>query len=553
MSEDAELLRRYATEQSEAAFAELIRRHVDLVYSAALRLVNSDVHRAEDITQQVFTELAREANKLSRHPALAGWLYTTTRLIALRTIRTEQRRTTREREAHTMNELLRPPEPETDWNQLRPVLEDAMHDLDENDRHAVLMRFFQNKNLKEVGAALGLNENAARMRVDRALDKLRDHLARRGVTTTAGALALAITANAVQAAPAGLTATISSAMLPGATLATTTTATVTKAIAMTTLQKTLVTATFAVLAGAGLYEARRTVQLRDQLQRIQQQQTPMAEQIRQLQAQRVDDSNTIARLSEELAKKDANNLELLRLRGQASQMRSSLQEYARLKAKEQTAELGTDEKAWLERVALLKQRVAETPAAQIPELKFLTDDDWLRAAKRKLESEDDYRRALEELDSNAQGNFLRIIETALRKFLDTNQGQFPTDLSQLKSYFTNSADAELLQRYQIQPAKAVPGVLPAMQNGNNANDYVITPIITIGGGQWFLQRDGVGGTSKEGGDLMDILAPALKAMSDATPTINGRKDMSIRNLGPYLTTPEQKAAYQKLMGGADQK
>jgi RNA polymerase sigma factor (sigma-70 family) len=263
MSEDAELLRRYATEHSEAAFTELIRRHVDLVYSAALRLVNGDVHRAEDVTQQVFAEFARQARNLARHPAPTGWLYTTTRLIALHTIRTERRRTTREREAHTMTELLRPPDPETDWNQLRPVLEDAMHDLGENDRHAVLMRFFQNKNLKEVGAALGLNENAARMRVDRALDKLRDHLARRGVTTTAGALALAITANAVQAAPAGLTATISSAMLPGATLATTTTATVTKAIAMTTLQKTLVTATFAVLAGAGLYEARRTVQLRD--------------------------------------------------------------------------------------------------------------------------------------------------------------------------------------------------------------------------------------------------------------------------------------------------
>src|SRR5512143_4061409 len=129
MPEDAELLCRYATEQSETAFAELIRRHVDLVYSAALRLLNGDVHRAQDVTQQVFAELARQAKRLMRHPALAGWLYTTTRRIAMRTIRTEHRCAAREREAHTMNELLREPAAESDWNQLRPVLDDAMHEL----------------------------------------------------------------------------------------------------------------------------------------------------------------------------------------------------------------------------------------------------------------------------------------------------------------------------------------------------------------------------------------------------------------------------------------
>jgi hypothetical protein len=253
---------------------------------------------------------------------------------------------------------------------------------------------------------------------------------------------------------------------------------------------------------------------------------------------------------DEIAEIKSDNLELLKLRAEVTRLRSQSQELAELKAKNSGGEAESEEKAWLERVGLLKQRLAETPEAQIPELKYLTDEDWLRAAKHKLENEADYRNALTALDANAQGSFLRLIESALRKFLDANLGLFPTDTSQLKPYLTNSADADLLQRYQIQQTKTITG---GSLMANNQNDCVITPVQAFGGGQWFLNRDGVGGTSKDAGDLMDILAPALKAMADATPTINGRKDMSIRNLAPYLTTSEQKAAYQKLIEGIDQK
>src|SRR6476646_3224805 len=115
MSEDTELLNRYVSDRSESAFTELTRRHVDLVYSAALRLLSGDAHRAQDVTQQVFTELARQARQLARHPALVGWLYTTTRFMALRMNRTEQRRKAREQEAHTMNELLHDDASPADW------------------------------------------------------------------------------------------------------------------------------------------------------------------------------------------------------------------------------------------------------------------------------------------------------------------------------------------------------------------------------------------------------------------------------------------------------
>src|SRR5580658_2776981 len=216
MSQDAQLLLRYAAERSEDAFAELIRRHVDLVYSAALRLVNGDAHGAQDLTQQVFTELARQAKPLARHPALVGWLYTTTRRMAWRMIRSEQRRTLREQTALSMNELPGQPAAEPDWEHLRPVLDDAMHELNQADRVAVLLRFFKNKSLREVGLELGLTENAARMRVERALDKLRLALARKGVTSTAAALALALSGNAVHSAPAGFVAALAGASLAGA-------------------------------------------------------------------------------------------------------------------------------------------------------------------------------------------------------------------------------------------------------------------------------------------------------------------------------------------------
>jgi RNA polymerase sigma factor (sigma-70 family) len=236
MSEDAPLLRRYATEHSEAAFAELVRRHVDLVYSAALRLAGGDAQGAQDLTQQVFSEMARQAKRLARHPALVGWLYTTTRRMAWRMIRSEHRRAAREQMAHTMNELLRQPAAEPDWEHLRPVLDDAMHALSDADRVAVLLRFFKNKSLREVGLELGLTENAARMRVGRALDKLRLGLARKGVTSTAAALALALSGNAVNAAPAGFAAALAGASMAGAASKTGTTLGLLKFMAATKLK-----------------------------------------------------------------------------------------------------------------------------------------------------------------------------------------------------------------------------------------------------------------------------------------------------------------------------
>jgi RNA polymerase sigma factor (sigma-70 family) len=218
MNDDAALLRRYADEKSEAAFAELVRRHLDLVYSAALRRLGGDAHAAADVAQQVFTTLARDAKKLSGHAVLTAWLYTATRNAAIDLIRSEQRRATREQEAIAMHELNAPFPSTADWDSMRPVLDEAMDGLAEADRTAVLLRFFGKCPFAEIGAALNLSEDAARMRVERALDKLRGRLAIRGVTSTSAALGVALANNAIVAAPAGLAGAVTSSVA-GAALA----------------------------------------------------------------------------------------------------------------------------------------------------------------------------------------------------------------------------------------------------------------------------------------------------------------------------------------------
>ncbi|MEO7412667.1 MAG: sigma-70 family RNA polymerase sigma factor, partial [Opitutaceae bacterium] len=213
MIEDAELLRRYADEKSESAFAELVQRRIGLVYSVARRHTG-DAHRAEDVTQAVFTALARKAGPLSRRPVLVGWLYRSAQFAASDAVRAERRRQARETEAHLMEQIAREGA-EPDWEKLQPVLDEVLNDLPDADRDAVLLRFFDGQPFAEIGRKLNLSENTARMRVERTLDKLHVQLARRGVTSTTAALGLAMANQTVLAAPVGLAMSVTGAALAG--------------------------------------------------------------------------------------------------------------------------------------------------------------------------------------------------------------------------------------------------------------------------------------------------------------------------------------------------
>jgi RNA polymerase sigma factor (sigma-70 family) len=209
MLADKELLGQYAKGRSESAFAELARRHLPLVYSAALRQAGGDTHLAQDVCQMVFADLARKAAQLAGRSSIAGWLYTSARFAASKIIRSEVRRRNRETTVSPINnETSNAP-----WAELRDLLDAAMNELGRKDREAIVLRYFESCDFADVGAALGTTQNAARMRVDRALDKLRSVLERRGVRATGSVLAAALAESTAAAVPAGLASSVTATAL----------------------------------------------------------------------------------------------------------------------------------------------------------------------------------------------------------------------------------------------------------------------------------------------------------------------------------------------------
>ena len=224
--DDAQLLREYARQGNEAAFGELVARYTDLVYSTVLRHAGS-ADLAEDVAQSVFMDLARKAaslaGKFHENETIVGWIYRSSRFALSKRLRAEHRRHNRESQA--MQEFDPVSTTPPDWERVRPVLDEALADLSEEDRQAMLLRFFQNQGFESVGRALGISDDAAQKRVGRALEKLRTHLGHRGITTTAALLSAVLSTHAIQTAPAGLAAKLAGASLAGAGASTGTTLT----------------------------------------------------------------------------------------------------------------------------------------------------------------------------------------------------------------------------------------------------------------------------------------------------------------------------------------
>ncbi|HEU6446892.1 MAG TPA: sigma-70 family RNA polymerase sigma factor [Verrucomicrobiae bacterium] len=451
MTSDLELLQQFARENSQDAFAEIVRRHLDLVYSAALRQVRSP-QLAEDIAQSVFADLAQNADKLKSNTILTAWLYTVTRRTAVDVIRKESRRQLREQIAAEMQNMNATA---NDWTQIAPLLDDAMAALDETDRAAILLRYFENKNLREVGEQLNISDDAAQKRVSRAMGRLHDFFSKQKITIGASGLVVLISANAVQSAPVGLAAIISAAVLTGTAVSTSAVVTTTKVIAMTALQKSIIGVAFVAAVGTGVFEAHQNSESQKQIESLQRQQNSLSDRLAQLQRERDEATNQLAGVLAENAqlKSGSNQNELLRLRGEVTQLKTANAQ------NDSNDPADVAAKGLAIKVKQMKQWLEQNPNQKIPELQFLTERDWLNAANSKAElvSDDDYHWDLHNLFDAAEDRFGVMAEKALKKYIQANSGQFPADLSQLQPYFDSPVDSAILQRYEIVPASNIPG------------------------------------------------------------------------------------------------
>jgi len=321
---DQQLLAEYARCKSEPAFAELVQRHLDFVYSAALRLVHT-APQAEDVAQAVFLALAKDADKLTSHPVLSGWLHRTTQNLAANSIRTDVRRRIREQEAAAMNQS---DSSGPDWEPIADHLDAALNELNENDREALLLRFFERKSSREIAGILGTSEEAAQKRINRAIERLRQIFAKRGVTVGVTGLTVALTTSAVQSAPAGLALTISAlASTTTLTAVTTTTATAAvKTIAMTAIQKTLLAIVLTASIGVGIYQTHQTSVFKEKIKEQEQQHASLQQQIEESQKEYTSLSNILLKAESHSKESDLSRL------GSLAGKRPATHELATLKA-----------------------------------------------------------------------------------------------------------------------------------------------------------------------------------------------------------------------------
>ncbi len=430
---DSELLQRYVQARSEPAFADLVARYLDLVYSAALRQVRRP-HLAQEVTQHVFIELARHASRLGTGQVLGAWLYTVTRRRAIDLVRRETRRQARERAAMDLSS--EPEHPEPDWIRVAPLLDEAMQTLPAPERSAVLLRYFENKSLREVGGVLGVSDDAAQKRVHRALERLRAHFARRRLSLDAAGLAALLAGHAVQAAPAGLAAPIAASAVAGAAAGLTA---FFPSLAMSAFSKTIIAASLAL--GLVLYEHREASRLHNELSELRSRQESA-------------DRAQAARLSALVA-------ENARLRAVNASAPAPIEET------DKTTIAAID--AWLERVRSLRAHLKNHPERAIPEMSLLSEEDWLNASKTPLSSESDFRRADARLRDWAIALFGQRAQAAMNKYAPPPNGGLPATAAELGPWFDPPLDPAMLARWTI-----VPSDDPRLVAGSLGRDRVFT-------------------------------------------------------------------------------
>lgn len=496
MPSDSELLLRYARTRDETAFAELVQGHIALVYSAALRRTGGDPHAATEITQGVFIALARNAARLASHPVLNAWLHASTRNAAINLRRREQRRERQLQEIQAMQELTSSERLAQEWQLVRGVLDESLDELSESDRRAIILRFFENQTYPAIGGILGLQEEAARMRVGRALEKLRTRLTRRGIASTAALLGGALSANSVVSVPTGLAATTTTAAsavglaIPFAGIL--------QLMSMTKLTGTFVALAAVIAVGTISY---RHGPLSNSRASVDETFRPPS--IPQPETEKVRPPSTVAPVD---AAAPASPPPILS---------------------------ETDRK-----VLELREFLSRFPEQGIPELKLITDADWQTAVASNLETPDDYQYAIASLRTLAERRFATLLQPALSAFLQANNQQFPTDVAQLRPFVGDHIDGAMLSRYRVAPGSEIPNM--------KFGDWIITQHRLINPDYDMLAVIGGRSSGSTSSPLSaeqranEVMMSMVMAHHAATGVV--LRDFS--KLASSATTPEQKAALE---------
>ncbi len=521
---DIELLQEFAKSRADHLFTSLVERHIDLVFSAALRQLRSP-DLAREVTQAVFIELARQAARLRADTILAAWLYEIARRKSIDLIRRETRRRAREQ---TAAKEIAPMDPDTSrWAEIEPQLDDAMAELESHERSALVLRFFENRSLRDVGNSLGVSEDSAQKRVSRALQKLRQILNSRGAVATEAALATALSSYAVQAAPTALAGAIAAgaaAAAPSIALST--------ALIMTTAQKFIAAALLTAGVGTALLQTHRASKLSHEVELLQATSTNSTrstfEAERQALTARV---TTLERENEQLRR---NASELMKLRAEVTRLS---QQTGDRKAADGFAQTAME---WKEKENQLRRLIDARPDQRVPEMDLLSDRTWLDIARdADLNTDEGVRRAFAELRRIAKNTLAPEFSDALLKYLNDHDGHLPARVSELKALFKLPVTDSMLDQYEMTHS----GKFADVPKG----DYVISEKRVVDPEYDRIWRLGPSGyrnddpRQKENEPIIQEVVNAYRAAND------GRTPTTREDLLPYIKTPAQKQAFQTLI------
>jgi RNA polymerase sigma factor (sigma-70 family) len=525
MDTSLHLLSRYHCHGDADAFCTLVRDHAGMVFATARR-ITSDAALAEDVAQETFLELARSSRGAVK--SVAAWLHRVAWRKSCNVVRGESRRRHKEQAAAEDPGGT----PDAPWSDLEPLIDEVMEELPATLREPLVEHFLEGRTQQEIAARMGVSQSTISRQLDAGIRELRSCLRARSVISGTG-LALLLSTNVSQGVPASLTSSLSKLALSGVgagatmsaniALHTATAAGLTKAITMTTIQKIVIATTITATLGAGVYQIRRAFHLEAQLQEMRDRQGPMSALLQQLRQDRERAAGRLAALQRE-------NERL----GRESEM------LAQIKAGDAAAANDPVRKSmlsWLERVNKLKESIRKTPGATIPEMRFLTEEDWLNAVRGKLETEEDYLRAFSGLRNAAESKFTAKTYPALQAYLKASGGAFPSDLSQLQPWFKSPMDSDMLERWEIVPASNYPQFA--------TKDWLITQkaaVDEVRDTRIWMGTNGHGGV----GGGFDPANTALEKVVGAFAAANeGRKPANLSDLLPYATTPDQQAALRK--------